>query len=154
MGELTISEVWAIFLTVSGAVTTVLVLQNQLRNWKKNSDEARAERRKRERREETLDSLVASAENIHALMKHMKDLSKCSPMIHDIKHAQEELIKQNAKQDESIAESLEERGLQMRALRGLLDKAIKDGANGTAHSARAELEEYLNKRAHKHDRKG
>lgn len=103
----------------------------------------------REKRRSHIDSLVGRTfvddSTIKSIANGVKSLEeKALSLEEDV----QSLKKSDERHERLLAETLKENQLFSHALLGLLDHAIKNGANGTAHSARKKLQNYINNRAH------
>lgn len=107
------------------------------------------------RRIEALNKLADNIDKIESGFSYHERFFAVESDIADIRRVNSDMsallaatIKHNQRQDSEIAKSLEERNILMDSLLGLLDKAIVDGANGTAHAARDAIRKYQTKHTH------
>lgn len=120
----------------------------------------------KEERKKALDKAIenySKIDEIHADLKAMQEVMDI--IVIDNKNNNDKILEQeskikcmneeikklndfNRKQDKQIKNSLEERDILMTGVLGLLDKAIQDGANGTAHAGRDKIVEYMRKKSH------
>ena len=108
------------------------------------------------RRIEALNKLADNIDKIESGFAYNERFLTIESDITDIRRVYSDMsallaatIKHNQRQDSEIAKSLEERNILMDSLLGLLDKAIVDGANGTAHAARDAIRKYQTKHIHR-----
>jgi len=142
---------WKIFTSIVASAGIIMTGWKLLKEFKKNTQEAKTERRAREKRLEALNKLADNVDLIREQSELTKEIPLIRQMVQEMGVKQREGLIQNKRQDRQIMESLLERDIMMRANLAQLDWMIKNGANGTAHAARDEIRKYQTKRAHAFD---
>lgn len=142
---------WKMFTSIVASLTIIMTFWKLIKEFKKNTAEAKAERRKKEKRQESLNTLADNIDGLLELTDDVKNIPTIMQMVEEIGKKQGEDYIQNIRQDRQIKESLEERDIMMRAQLAQLDFMISQGANGTAHASRDEIRRYQTKRAHAFD---
>lgn len=131
------------YLFFAGAVVTIIAHTAKVKQWWLN----------KVRRQEKLDELLSMSDNLYCQSEmkdcHEKQLSRLLDLSEKTEKVLEDIREHNRAQDLEIERSKEEREMLMVSVLATLDYMIKQGANGSAHSARDAINAYLIREAHK-----
>lgn len=116
-----------------------------------NTQKFKAWNRERVKRNKSLDALAERADDIQSLIDNQYQMHEIYEKLEKIELIVDRTSRENVRQDKQIMTSLEERKLLMYGIMAILDWAIDNGANGTAHHAREELTKYKYIMSHRFD---
>lgn len=114
-----------------------------------NTQKFKTWNRERVQRNKSLDALAERADDIQVLIDNQCQMHEIYEKLEKIELIVDRTSRDNGRQDRQIMTSLEERKLLMYGVMAILDWAIDNGANGTAHSAREHIREYKYSMSHK-----
>lgn len=146
---------WKAFTALTGALGVISAFIYAGKTIWDTTEKAKKKASEKNRRIDALNKLADNIDKIESGFSYHERIATVESDITDIRKVNADTstllaatIKHNQRQDAEIARSLEERGLMMDSLLGLLDKAIVDGANGTAHAARDAIRKYQIRHSH------
>ena len=146
---------WKAFTALTSALGVIAAFIYAGKTIWDTTEKAKKKAFEKNRRETALNKLADNIDKIESGFSYHERISTVESDIADIRKVNAETatllaatIKRNRRQDAEIEKSLEERLILMDSLLGLLDKAIMDGANGTAHAARDAIRKYQAKYTH------
>lgn len=132
---------WVLFLV--GAVATLATNTGRAKKWLAH----------RTARQMKLDEILEHSSDITCTKAvrecHEAIFEKLTGSMDRVEHMLDKVQQHNEAQDSEIEKSKEERAILMSSNLALLDFMIKQGANGSAHKARAEVQAFLMKETHK-----
>ena len=147
---------WKAFTALASALGVIAAFIYAGKTIWDSTEKAKQRAFEKSRRIEALNKLANNIDKIESGFSHNERFFAVESDIEDIRRIHSDMsallavtIKHNQRQDSEIEKSLEERTILMDSLLGLLDKAIVDGANGTAHAARDAIRKYQTKHIHR-----
>ncbi len=147
-----IGEYWEHFISIlsaliliSSAVGAVGVLTSKGILFKKWNER----RAKRARALSKLAEIADSVVDLRYIQNISESMSAITLHVDKLETTVKDLEKRDIKQNKLIEDIYAENSIFCEAMLGLLDHAIKNGANGTAHKARNMLEKHINEKAHR-----
>lgn len=130
--------------TFAGAVALIVGLITNTQKFKTWHTE-------RLKRNKNLDRLAERADDIQSLIDNQYHIHEMYEKLENIEKMVDKTSRDNGRQDRQIMTSLEERELLMYGVMAILDWAIDNGANGTAHNAREQIRKYKYAMSHRFD---
>ena len=130
--------------TFAGAVALIVGLIT-------NTQKFKTWHRERTKRNKNLEVLADRAEDIQSLIDNQHQIHEIYKKLEKIELMVDKSTRDNGRQDKQIMTSLEERELLMYGVMAILDWAIDNGANGSAHNAREEIRKYKYAMSHRFD---
>lgn len=143
--------IWERFSSILSALILISAAVVGVGNIVSKGELIRAWKRRRAKKQRAINKLAEMADSV-VDMKYIQTIAENMSAITLHVDTLEQSIKKlddNAKEKDKLIKNINiENSICCEALLGLLDYAIKNGANGTAHSARDKLQEHINKKAH------